>query len=154
MEEHAILHHVTTMWLGLGMKETFTEWKSWVQRRVAQVITITFIINAPVFSPFSVATILHNVCVKLSRSIYFKSIPFTKIFSSFQRRKDRKQAVRQAWHDYKVLNAGLVVAGQEINKWEERWDEYNDTSYWVHRYIYKVIVPFCALSQTTHHLFK
>ncbi len=154
MEEHAILHRVTAMWLGLGMKETFTEWKAWVQRRVVQVIMIIFIINAPVFFPSSVATLLHNVCAKLSRSISFKSIPFTKIFSFFQRRKDRKQVVRQAWHDYKVLNAGLVVAEQEANKWEELWDEYNDTPYWVHRCIYGVIVPSCVFFKTTHHLFK
>ncbi len=37
LDEHAILHRVTAMWLGLGMKETFAEWKTWVQRRVSQV---------------------------------------------------------------------------------------------------------------------
>ncbi len=37
LEEHAILHRVTAMWLGLGVKNIFDEWKAWVQQRVSQV---------------------------------------------------------------------------------------------------------------------
>ncbi len=127
------------MWLGLGMKETFMEWKAWVKRRVVQVIIINAAfstINAappPVLVSISTTISLSTMHMREEAvSLHFIEINFLPR-SLFQRRKDRKQAVRQAWHDYKVANAGLVVAEQETNKWEELWDEYNDVPYWVHR---------------------
>jgi hypothetical protein len=84
LEEHIVLRRVMALWLGVGMRETFAEWKLWTKQRIKQ------------------------------------------------RRKDARQAVRQAWHDFEAANVGVVMAEWRRDKWKERWDDYNDITFWEH----------------------
>ncbi|CAM9225803.1 unnamed protein product, partial [Sphacelaria rigidula] len=34
--EHKVLRRITAMWVGLGMRETFAEWKTWTKGRIKQ----------------------------------------------------------------------------------------------------------------------
>ncbi|CAM9246410.1 unnamed protein product [Chrysoparadoxa australica] len=83
-EDHAVIRRIMAMWIGLGMRETFADWKAWTQQ-----------------------------CIR-------------------RRRRDRRQAIRQAWHDFEAANVVTEMAEWKMNKWEEHWDEYNDIPYWIH----------------------
>lgn len=52
------------------------------------------------------------------------------------------QALREAWHRYEAEGVVSVMAEWKASFWEERYDIYNDSPYWVHKWATRAALIF------------